>query len=323
LTEEVIKTMFFTRLTLISAVLFTAGALVTAAAGVLAQQGPGPRPAPVVDQPKEPVTAGTRRASEVEPASVPSHIQRSRKMMITRLEEEREAAKQRLDRTIRKAAAPDDSAVVQASKTLQDLDDLLIRIDRALVEAVRSHPTIFDFSGAAEFTDLIVQAKDEWAKAAAAWADQPNARAMDMRSEEVAKGKADWTEHMYKNVYVSKTTADLERSRYESSKQIRLGNRKLAASILLEATLTRAKERAEWRDGMSKKGYATKQQVESDRKEYEDLKRDIAHALDRIDWAENSFKKGFISKENLDSAYKDCESLVARQSSDRPVNQKP
>jgi hypothetical protein len=128
---------------------------------------------------------------------------------------------------------------------------------------------------------------------------------------------------MYKNGYVSKTTADLERSRSESSRQIRLGNRKLATSILLEAALTRAKERAEWRDSMSRKGYATKQQVEADRKDYEDLKRDIAHALDRIHWAENSFTKGYISQENLDSAYKDCESLAARQSSDQPVNHRP
>jgi hypothetical protein len=81
-------------------------------------------------------------------------------MMITRLEEEREAAKQRLDRTIRKAEAPDDSAVVQARKTLQDLDDLLIRIDRVLVDAITSHPTIFDFSGVAEVPVPGVKAKD-------------------------------------------------------------------------------------------------------------------------------------------------------------------
>ena len=40
---------------------------------------------------------------------------------------------------------------------------------------------------------------------------------------------------------------NFERSRYESAKQIRLGNRELATSILLEAALTRAKETAEWR----------------------------------------------------------------------------
>jgi RNA polymerase sigma factor (sigma-70 family) len=270
LTAEVLKSMFLTKLKATSMVLLMAGALVTVAAGVVAQQEAGSRPAATADQPKQPLPARTRSASGVEGAAAPAYIRRSRTMMIMRLEEEREAAKQRLDRTVRMAGGVDDAAVAQARKTLQDLDHLLTRVDEVLVDAAKSYPTIFDFSGATAVSVSSAKAQDEWEKAVAEWDDYPPAPSQ--WTEAMSKAKADWAEGMFKKGYITQAEANLARARYEAAKRARLGDLPRAKSILDEAAIARAREQAAWSEGMFKKGYLAKSQLDKARNEYEDLR---------------------------------------------------
>lgn len=312
---EVMKTMLFTKLKVISAVLVVAGALASAAVGVLAQQGTGPRPgAPEgrAKAPNENRPSGVLRASS-QPA--PAYIRDARIMMITRLQEEYEAARNRLERTIRNS----DPSVVQATEVVQDLGQLLARIDEVLVDSLRSHPTIFDFSSKPFAGAHGASATSKSAEASAEslvlqQTTSPGAMPKaglkpDADELENAKTRAEWAEGMYKKGYVSREAADLERARYASAKQLRLGNRELATSILLQAALARARERAEWRERMVQKGFATKQQMEADQKDYENLQIAIRRAFDRIRWAESSFKMGFISQREMDSAYAEYEKL--------------
>jgi RNA polymerase sigma factor (sigma-70 family) len=132
LIEEVLKTMFLTKLKLASVVLLIG---VAGAAGVLAQPGAGSDASPAADQPQGPA------------APAPAYITQSRAMIITRLEEEVAEARARLDRSLRKVRSPDDPAVVRARKTFEDLQQRLDRIDRVLVDVVETYPTMVDFSG--------------------------------------------------------------------------------------------------------------------------------------------------------------------------------
>jgi hypothetical protein len=68
-------------------------------------------------------------------------------MIITRLEQERVLAKNRLDRTLRRVVSPYDLAAVQERKTVNEIEGLLARIDGVFVDAVDRFPTMFDFSG--------------------------------------------------------------------------------------------------------------------------------------------------------------------------------
>ncbi len=141
LIEEVLKTMFLTKLRLASVVVLLFGA--AGAAVVLAQPGVGSGASPGANQPEGPAAPASASA----PSPAPAYITQSRVMIITRLEEEVAEARARLDRSLRKVRSPDDPAVVLARKTLQDLQQRLDRIDRVLVDVVETYPTMVDFSG--------------------------------------------------------------------------------------------------------------------------------------------------------------------------------
>ena len=112
LIEEVLHTMFFTKLKLATALVLFLGAVgaagvlaqqrvgsasstgietgpISSAAGVFAQQRVGSAVSPTVDPSQEPGSAGSRQASRVDPAApVPAFIKQSRAMILARLEEE-------------------------------------------------------------------------------------------------------------------------------------------------------------------------------------------------------------------------------------------
>jgi RNA polymerase sigma factor (sigma-70 family) len=147
LIEEVLTTMFLTKLKLAWVVVLLTG--VAGAAGVLAQQGARSNASPAAHQPQWPAAAESRRATGVDSAlaPAPAYITQSRAMIITRLEEEVAEARARLDRTHRQVLSPDDPALVRARKTFEDLQQRLDRIDRVFVDVVETYPTMFDFSG--------------------------------------------------------------------------------------------------------------------------------------------------------------------------------
>ena len=68
-------------------------------------------------------------------------------MIITRLEQELELAQNRLDRTLKRVASPDEPAAIQGRRAVDEIEGLLTRIDDVLVDAVDRFPTMFDFSG--------------------------------------------------------------------------------------------------------------------------------------------------------------------------------
>jgi len=218
LIEEVKKTMFLTKLKLASVLVLLIGA--AGAAGALAQRGAGSDKSRAVDQPQGPAPAESRRAPGVDstPAPAPAYITQSRAMIITRLEEEVAEARARLDRTLRRVRSPDDPAVVRATKTLEDLQQRLDRIDRVLVDVVETYPTMFDFSGG---------------PADSASSSQPAAGAI-RNTEDVlnflsvaspneadlarAKDRAEWAKRMFAKGYVSKSQLDAALADYERVK---------------------------------------------------------------------------------------------------------
>jgi len=190
LIEEVLKTMFLTKLKLAAGVVLLIGA--AGAAGVLAQSGAGSAGSPSANNPQGPAAAKSRPAPEVDsaPAPAPAYITQSRAMIITRLAEEVAEARARLDRTFRKVRSPEDPAVVHARKTLDDLQQRLDRIDRVLVDVVETYPTMFDFSGESPIEADLARAKD----------------------------RAEWAKRMFDKGYVSKWQADAELTKYETLK---------------------------------------------------------------------------------------------------------
>ncbi len=94
--------MLLTRVKLSAAVALLAGVL---AAGVFAQQGPGR------DSGAEPIavdkksSTGPAVSGGDAAAPAPAYVRRSRKMIVERLEQELASARQRLDRTTRKAGS--------------------------------------------------------------------------------------------------------------------------------------------------------------------------------------------------------------------------
>jgi RNA polymerase sigma factor (sigma-70 family) len=323
LTEEVLKAMFLRKLKMIASILVTAGALATVTAVVLAQQGSGSTPITTAEQPIGPPPAGTGRAAGAPVAPATSQFKKSRRMMITRLESETAKAKEILSRTLEAAGSQDAPAVVRARKTVEEFENLLARIDSVFVDAVRLHPEIFDPSlepteaAAGPRSAAAPPPKNQEARIPFS-ADVP-----DEADVKRAKERAEWADSMAKKGYVSKTQADHDRAQYEAIKQARLGNRSLANSILDDAALKRVKDRVDWAAEMHKKGYASQRTLEDARKDYEDLKRDIARALDRMRWAESSFREGYIRKEQLDSAYRDYENARSRGGSERPASATP
>jgi RNA polymerase sigma factor (sigma-70 family) len=147
LAEEVLQTMFLTKVKLTWAAILLACTLATGTAAVLGRQSDGSKPAAAADRP------GTKRADIVRPApensatEAPAFIRQSRSMIITRVEQELAQANARLDRTLRRVGSPNDPAAVQGRKTVDEIEGLLARIDGVLVDAVDRFPTMFDFSG--------------------------------------------------------------------------------------------------------------------------------------------------------------------------------
>jgi len=218
LIEEVKKTMFLTKLKLASVLVLLIGA--AGAAGVLAQRGAGSDASLAAGQPQGPAPAESRRAPRVDPAPAPApaYITQSRAMIITRLEEEVAEARARLDRTLRKVRSPDDPAVVRASKTLEDLQQRLDRIDRVLVDVVETYPTMFDFSGGPSDS-----ASSSQTAAGSISNTEFASKALDAASPNEAdlaraKDGAVWSKRMFDKGYVSKSQLDAALADYERVK---------------------------------------------------------------------------------------------------------
>jgi len=230
LAEEVLKIMFLTKLKTTAAVLLVAGALVTATAGVLAQQGAGPSAAPRGEPRQSVVPEAAQAVTRIDTGGAPAQIKQSRKTMIARLEVDRETAKYRLDLLTKQVESPDDLALVQARTKLHLLDALLARIDTVLVEAAKSYPATVDFSAAPEALVLGAEARDEWAKALSQWtryeafkqtrlADMARAKAIPTEDGLTgAKERAAWADEMFKKGYLAKSQLDEARKEYQDLK---------------------------------------------------------------------------------------------------------
>ena len=205
LIEEVLKTMFMTKLKLASVAVLLIGA--AGAAGVLAQPGAGSDANQAKDQPQGPAAAESRRAPGVDsaPAPAPAYITQSRAMIITRLEEEVAEARARLDRTLQHVRSPDDPAVVRARKTLDELQQRLDRIDRVLVDVVETYPTMFDFSGGPSDLASGSQPTDGPAEKT----EEPRSRhgVEDPTETDLARAKdrLEWVKRVFDRGYVSKS----------------------------------------------------------------------------------------------------------------------
>jgi RNA polymerase sigma factor (sigma-70 family) len=147
LAQEVLKTMFLTKLKLILAPVLITFALAAGTASVLGRQGNGSDPRSAADLPKSRRSDITQPATDSGSAEAPAFIKQSRGMIIGRLEQELALAKSRLERTLRRVHSPNDPAAVQGRKTVDEIEGLLVRIDGVLVDAVDRFPTMFDFSG--------------------------------------------------------------------------------------------------------------------------------------------------------------------------------
>jgi RNA polymerase sigma factor (sigma-70 family) len=218
LIEEVLKTMFLTKLKLASLAMLLFGA--AGAVGVLAQQGPRPDARLAAETIQDRPIAESGRPPDVNlaPAPVPAYITQSRAMIITRLEEEVAEARARLDRIHRITRSPDDPAVVRARKTFEDLQQRLEKIDRVLFDAVESYPTMFDFSrGPSDFAS-----SSEPAAAYNRKAQDAGRRAGVAASSEVellrAQERASWAKQMFEKGYISKSLLDIEIANYETVK---------------------------------------------------------------------------------------------------------
>jgi RNA polymerase sigma factor (sigma-70 family) len=147
LAEEVLQTMFLTKVKLTWAAVLIACALATGTAAVLGRQSDGPKPTSGADRPGAKRADIARAAPDNGATEAPAFIRQSRSMIITRLEQELARANARLDRTLRRVGSPNDPAAVQGRKTVDEIEGLLARIDGVLVDAVDRFPTMFDFSG--------------------------------------------------------------------------------------------------------------------------------------------------------------------------------
>jgi RNA polymerase sigma factor (sigma-70 family) len=246
LTEEVIKTMFLTKLKIIPVALFVVCALAAGAAGVLAQHGSARQRPAENREPRGPTSesAGAPLAGDFEPA--PSFIKQSRVMIITRLEEERRLAQAKLDRTLQRVRSENDPEVARARRTVESLEQLIARIDTVLVEAVDRYPTIFDFSGGpAEGTSEATAARP---KSNVGAREDPQGDWSD-RTE---LGRAQyWSQRWHDQGFAGRPQFDLELERYK------------AATARAQADVARAADRLDWTKRMLEKGYITKNAHES------------------------------------------------------------
>ena len=139
--------MFLTKSKLALAGVLIACTLTAGTAAVLGRQNDGSNPASAARAPDARTGNIETPASEYDATNVPDFIKQSRGMIIARLEQELALARTRLDRTLRRVSAPNDPAVLQARRTVAEIDHQLARIDGVLLNAVDRFPTMFDFSG--------------------------------------------------------------------------------------------------------------------------------------------------------------------------------
>ena len=148
LAEEVLQTMFLTRLKLAWAGVLIACALTAGTVAVLGRQADKSNPTSANGRRDQRKVEFPRPAGERGASNAPDFIKQSRGVIITRLEEELALARARLDRTRRRVVSSDDPAAIQAKRAVEEIESLLARIDGVLVDAVDRFPTMFDFSGA-------------------------------------------------------------------------------------------------------------------------------------------------------------------------------
>ncbi len=197
LAREVVKAMFLTKWKLIATGLLIS---TTLAAGTL-----GARTEPEDGKPRP--TSGQTAVSGSAPKGIPAFISQSRAMMIARLEQELVEARQRLEHATAIADSPQDPLVVQTRKTVDSLQGLLTRIDDALVNAVETHPTMFDFSNPSPAV--------RWRVTPVPGA--PPQAQLDPKEKDLARAKdrIEWSIKMFMRGYVSKKQLEQSIADYE------------------------------------------------------------------------------------------------------------
>jgi RNA polymerase sigma factor (sigma-70 family) len=244
LTDEVLRTMFMTKLKMVPVVVLMLCALAAGAAGVLAQHGSRPDRRSDVRQPKDarPDVSDGTLADDSEP--VPSFIRQSRVMIITRLEQELSLARGKLDRTLQRVRSENDPEVAQARRTVDSLEQLLARIDTVLVEAVDRYPTIFDFSsGPSEPPRDTTYKKPPGSRSGASQIQKNNGDSLDESEFVTQRGSSKQTQSQGQP---GSQEFDRESEQHE------------ATIARAAAEVIRTRERVEWARRMLEKGFASK-----------------------------------------------------------------
>jgi RNA polymerase sigma factor (sigma-70 family) len=241
LTDEVLKTMFTTKLKMVPVVGLLVCALAAGTAVVLAQHGSaadGRRASAQPNQARSDIPGGAA-AGEREP--VPSYIRQSRVMIVTRLEQELRAAQGKLERTLKRVGSENDPEAARAKRTVDSLEKLIGRIDTVLVDAVDQYPTIFDFSAGPSGPAPATAASDSFDRRFDSWWDSDRGW---ITERELAPDKP------------SPKRRPTPGSQSREELEIKLGRYK-AELARAQADVVRAKDRLDWATAMLKKGYVT------------------------------------------------------------------
>jgi RNA polymerase sigma factor (sigma-70 family) len=289
LAKEVVKAMLLSKMKLVVGVVFIGGALALGASGLLAQQETRPVERPEGDQSIRSASGTAGKAAGTDTPAAPAYIRQSRTMIITRLEQELAVARERLDRTLRTARSPDDPVVIRARKTVEALENLLIKIDGVLVGAVDQYPTLFDFSGAPTAKvpppvpggNSIRETRELGTRQ-----DSSAASSYDENDLARARDRVKWASSMFQKGYVAKEQLDREIQHYE------------ALRARIEADIATGQERVDWAQRMMDKGYVSKEQYESELfKHYKALKARM--------WEDSSLSEVLRDYERLKSRFDD------------------
>ncbi len=291
--DEVIKAMVLTKMKIGMLVVSVAVGLAAGAAGVFAQQGPGPGGGQPASQRRAGGANGPAQAAAPGSDPAPSYIRLSRKMIIERLESELSVAEIRLERTIQRVASPSDPEAVRARKTVEKLAGIMARIDTVLVEAVDEFPTSFDFS---------VTAADP-----------------GIHADRTVKARAGGppTDDVNINHPGDVTRNKRPRSAPEQAPDPKQPDHPPQSPPYDEHSLAQAAERMERSRDLYKKGFTSKAHLDRDVQAYELLKArievDITRGAERVDWARRMLEKGYVSKATFDAEIlKHYEALMAR-----------
>jgi RNA polymerase sigma factor (sigma-70 family) len=199
--EEVIKTMFVTRMRVAATLVLLAGCIAVGASGVFAQDRPQNAGQPGKERTPAGTPAATQTAKKADShRNAPSFVRRSRKMIVERLEHELNRAEGQLGEVTARPRSPENDAIaLHLRKTVTKLADLLDRIDAVLADAVDEFPTMFDF--ASEKWDQELKTQIEAVTAAGA-------------------DRVEWARRMFENGYISKTqyNAEILKQYYDSLK---------------------------------------------------------------------------------------------------------